>query len=587
MIIHHPSGYIIPSIHKLLNINKMTKKKSLFLILLFLMSFASNASTYYVSSLLGDDSNSGLTASLPWKTLDQINSFSFTSGDSILFKSSEEWRGQLIPQSGNSDSNIYYGSYDIGSLPIFLGSLEFNNTSDWINIGGNIWKCETSFDTDVGNIIFNNSSSVGNKKWIFDDLQSQGDFWYDLSTNEVSLYSVSNPTATYFDIELALRKDVVHFQNTNFVTFENLEIKYGGAHGFGGGNTSHISIKSCKICYIGGGDLNMDGSIRYGNGVEFWGNASDNIVEKCKIFEIYDTGLTNQNHTNAVTQHNISYSNNIIWNCGLSSFEFWNRPSTSITSGIYFENNTCLFAGGGWGVQRPDYSGIHVLIDSNPSQTDSIHIKNNIFYNAQRSIYAVEDDINGFINLDYNLLHQPNISDTLLVLFPTFVVYDYGDFNTYTSSTNKDRNSITGDPLFTDLLGLDFTLSNTSICIDAGDVVNVTDDFDDNPRPYNDAFDIGAFEYTAPLSIVEQDKQPNWIVYPNPAKSYVKIVCSENIRKQVNLLLIDSNGKLVLSKKKYNIGESININHLKSGTYYLISEDTNFEIIMTKVFILR
>lgn len=302
----------------------------------------------------------------------------FSPGDSILFKRNEIWRGQLLPQSGNLSNSIYYGAYSNGTNPTILGSLNFSNVSDWTNNGGNIWKCNTTFSTDIGNILFDNATSIGVKKWNLIDLQIQDDFWFDLTTNELSLYSTSNPASIYSEVELALRKDIINQQNKGYIIYENLSVKYGAAHGFGGGNTTNITIKACKISYIGGGDLNMNGTIRYGNGVEFWGNASNNTVEKCKIWEIYDTGLTNQNHTSTAMQQNIKYQNNIIWNCGLSSFEYWNRPSTSITSNIYFENNTCINAGYGWGVQRPDYHGIHILFDNNTAQTDTIYIKNNI-----------------------------------------------------------------------------------------------------------------------------------------------------------------------------------------------------------------
>ena len=171
--------------------------------------------------------------SSPWKTLNQVNSFSFSPGDSILFKSGEIWRGQLIPQSGNVSTAIYYGSFNTGPNPIFLGSLAFNTISDWTNTEGNIWRCTATFPTDIGNIIFDNSLSVGIKKWVFTDLQNQDDFWYDLNSNELLIYSTSNPATIHSEIELALRKDIIHYQNTNFATFEKLSLKYGGAHGFG------------------------------------------------------------------------------------------------------------------------------------------------------------------------------------------------------------------------------------------------------------------------------------------------------------------------------------------------------------------
>ncbi len=555
------------------------KIRIILIILTLLLTFNSNATTYYISISTGNDSNSGTLASLPWKTLNKVNSFSFSPGDSILFKRSEIWRGQLTPQSGNLSNRIYYGAYSNGTNPTILGSLNFSNLSDWTNIGGNIWKCNTTFSTDIGNILFDNATNVGVKKWNLIDLQIQDDFWFDLTTNELSLYSTSNPASIYSEIELALRKDIINQQNTGYIIYEYLSVKYGGAHGFGGGNTTNIAIKSCEISYIGGGDLNMDGTIRYGNGVEFWGNASNNTVEKCKIWEIYDTGLTNQNHTTTATQQNIKYQNNIIWNCGLSSFEYWNRPSTSTTSNIYFENNTCINVGYGWGTQRPDYHGIHILIDNNTAQTDTIYIRNNIIYNAKRSIYAVEDNINGFIELDYNVIYQSSPSDTLFVSFPSFTVYLYSGFPTYKITTQKDLNSLTGNPDFTNFSGNDFSLLSSSIAIDVGVNLNILDDFEGNSRPYNGIFDIGAYEYSNPLSIDDNELIRSIIIYPNPSNEYFRISFSGK-EKNYTLNLYNINGQKVISIEDYFTDKLINIKHLNSGIYW-VNLNKGSEIIET------
>ena len=71
------------------------------------LSFAKN---YYVDDIKGNDSNSGLTQIDAWKTLIKVNSVTFTTGDSVLFKRSGVWRGQLLPQSGTASGNIIYSS---------------------------------------------------------------------------------------------------------------------------------------------------------------------------------------------------------------------------------------------------------------------------------------------------------------------------------------------------------------------------------------------------------------------------------------------------------------------------------------------
>ena len=59
------------------------------------------------------------------------------------------------------------------------------------------------------------------------------------------------------------------------------------SHGLGGSNTHHIVIRDCDVAWIGGGHqfTGPDGKpIRFGNGIEFWENAYDNLVEGCRIW---------------------------------------------------------------------------------------------------------------------------------------------------------------------------------------------------------------------------------------------------------------------------------------------------------------
>ena len=87
-------------------------------------------------------------------------------------------------------------------------------------------------------------------------------------------------------------------------------------------------------------------------GVELWGGAHDHLVEGNRIWEIYDSALTNQNSSALVRQYNITYRNNFIRNAEYS-FEYWNHPETALTKNIRFVNNTCVDAGGGWAHARP------------------------------------------------------------------------------------------------------------------------------------------------------------------------------------------------------------------------------------------
>ncbi|VAW13014.1 hypothetical protein MNBD_BACTEROID01-365, partial [hydrothermal vent metagenome] len=324
---------------------------------LVFISLVTNAGTYYVSND-GNDSNSGNSPQNAWATIERVNSQPFQPGDKILFNRGGSWYGQLIPVSGSPSGHVTYGAYGSGSKPLLHQSVELGNAGDWVKTGSNTWSSVNTLPYDVGSIIFNDGQSFGSKKWSQGGLSSQGDFYYDTSDNKAKVYSASNPAVYYSKVRLALTKHIIEEQNRNYIIYENLALKYTGAHAIRGGNTHHIIVRGCDIAYIGGG-RHGSGQNRYGNGVEFWGEAHDNLVENCKIWEVYDAAVTNQS-TTSCTQENIIYKNNIIWDCEYS-FEFFNYPASSTTKNIQFINNTCLGAGYGWGhSQRPDPSGRHV-----------------------------------------------------------------------------------------------------------------------------------------------------------------------------------------------------------------------------------
>lgn len=540
-----------------------------YLYVAFILVFVSSsrftfASTYYVDNNSGSDLNSGLSPTSAWQSLIQVNAFTFLPADSILFKRTGQWRGQLFPQSGNATSQIVYGSYGTGTKPEFLGSLNKGNATDWVFDGSNIWHCVDTFVTDVGNMIFNTASSFGIKKWSSAGMTQQGDYWFDKTSYVLRMYSTANPATIYSDIECAIRLHIIDEDSMSYISYSNLSIKYGGSHGIGGGNTHHINISDCDISFMGGGDQDGINDIRFGNGIEFWGNAHDNLVERCRIWEIYDSGVTNQNNGSTVQQYNITYRNNIIWNCAMSSFEYFNHPATSITSNILFENNTCVNAGYGWGIQRPDPAGAHILFWWNDAINDSIVVRNNIFYNASRALIFI--DATTFplneLTINYNSYLQNNDS-AYFELYP--VRYDSVDFSIYQTNSGYDLNSIIADPLFVNYFGSDFHVTVSSPVINQGFATNNLTDFDNEVR-IPGSIDIGADEYYPNTSV--DDHQSNFhsvLIYPNPASEIITVI-ADSTKGQIQIF----NSIGVLIKETEITGTTqIDISDFQGGLYFI------------------
>ncbi len=419
-----------------------------------------------------------------WTTYMQFYRAKVTAGDARLTFYLGGGSNDIIPESiahgrGPSISGIPEGA------TFYLDSLSFAEYT-----GDNV------LTNDVGNIIFDGEASCGVKVWNQSDLNAQGKYWYDEQKHVLKLYSSKSPSIAYLDVECALRDHIIDQSNTSYVVYDNLALKYGGAHGIGGANTHHIIVRNCDVSYIGGGNI-FGGrqTVRYGNGIEFWANAHDNLVEKCRLWEIYDAALTNQATGPGVKQYNIYYRNNIIWNCEYS-FEYWNQNARSQTHHIYFENNTCAYAGYGWGnSQRPDPTGRHLCFYTSSAPAKDFYIRNNIFFETKRgnAFYASawpEKAITA-LRMDNNCWYQ---SEGVMIRFKDSS-YTMARFPAYQSEKGKEANSITELPRWVDAANGDFHLTEQSGCIDAGSDIGLTEDYEGNPIPNGTAPDIGAYEF--------------------------------------------------------------------------------------------
>jgi hypothetical protein len=350
-----------------------------------------------------------------------------------------------------------------GRITIFLGgALPAGATLDFQPVS---WKqirrdSSAELSVDVGNIIFDDGSAVGVKKWKPEDLQREGDYWYSGGTWQVKVYSKGNPAERHRSIELALRRHIVDQGGKSYVVYEGLALHNGAAHGFGGGDTHHIIIRDCDVAWIGGGHQftpPQGKPVRFGNGIEFWGNAHDNLVEGCRIWEVYDAALTNQGSAEDA-QINITYRDNVIWNCEYS-FEYWNRGPESTTRDIRFEHNTCVNAGFGWGhKQRPDPNGRHLMFYVNSARTTGVYVVGNIFCDATDSCLRLENDWTAGLTMDRNCWWQ-RTGVLMQFLRKPFTAVQFADFQ---KQSHLDAHSMVAEPGFVAAARLDFRLSPAS-----------------------------------------------------------------------------------------------------------------------------
>lgn len=316
--------------------------------------------------------------------------------------------------------------------------------------------------SDVGILILNGGEKWGVKKWKLDDLKNPLDYWYDAEKKRVFVACEGNPAARFKSVELALTRHIVDQGGRHDITYDGLAVRYGGAHGFGGGGTQRITIRNCDVYWIGGGlqFFQPNGNpVRFGNGIEFWAGGRDNLVENNRLWEIYDAALTNQGNGEGSDEINITYRNNVIWHAEYS-FEYWNHPEKSLTQNILFEHNTCVDAGYGWAhAQRPDINGGHLMFYHNSAATTNVVVRNNIFANSTEVCIRMENDWRKGLTLQNNLFYQ---KEKPVIRWQGGTFYAPADFARYQSELGMDTGSVLAEPQFADPTLHDYRLKPDS-----------------------------------------------------------------------------------------------------------------------------
>lgn len=373
-------------------------------------------------------------------------------------KLTPEWQGILVYMMKSADVETAALHFSLGGqIPGDGTTLDF--------IAEEICRADAShcqpIRKDVGILILDHGKEWGIKKWSLDELKKPLDYWYDGLNNRVFVAMSENPAKKYQSVELALTQHVINEGGVHDVIYDGLAVRYGAAHGFGGGSTKRLVIRNCDVYWIGGGLQHFNNSrpVRYGNGIEFWNGAEDHIVENNRIWEIYDAALTNQGSGDDSKQRNIVYRNNVIWNSEYS-FEYWNRPASAITENILFENNICVDAGFGWAHnQRPDPNGAHMMFYNNSAMTRNVVIRNNHFIRSTEVCMRMENDWTAGLTMENNIYWQES-KPVIRWIKNTWFDSSAKGFSEYREKSQLDKDSIFRKPVFRDEGKRDYRVTN-------------------------------------------------------------------------------------------------------------------------------
>ena len=408
------------------------------LVAIFVFGSFAWAATYYVDATNGNDDNDGQSPSSAWMTISKINNSSFAQGDSILFKRGETWNEQLsVPSSGSSGNPITFGDYGSDVKPIIDGE---ETRTYCINVGG---KDFITFQ----NLHLKNAGMTNLRGW-----------------------GARNITVEDVDLEYP-HKHNAYFGNGS----DNLVIRRCTFHHAAVEHGIYIDASDYPLVEYSVFHNNKRAGIKFNSGGGI-GDVKNPIVRYNTFYENNWGGISDYAGYGGKYYYNLFYSN-IGYSIGLDS-DWEGRDLPSMNNEIY--NNTIY--------QHANQSDSIVSVIN--GSTGHI-IKNNIIYRgSSTSDILIRIDADCSATLDHNAYYGVNLNNA-------FQWHEtlYSTLSSWQSASNQDAHSIASDPEFNNVNSHDFTLKETSPCIDAGLDAGLSTDMAGTPVPLGLAADIGAFEH--------------------------------------------------------------------------------------------
>ena len=344
----------------------------------------------------------------PAMSLDEVNGLGLHPGDRVLFERGGVWRGALHLKGGMAANPVVYGACGEGPAPMLTASVDASHPSDWREAGNGLWRLAVDVAEDIGAMWFDGEAAVGFKKDVLADVRDDLDFHTDKATRTTLLKSAANPATRFKSIELArgVHGVSVRGESREGIVFENLHVRGCGFHGFSASGVKGVVIRNCTFDRIGGGELYVtkDGvHVRFGNAIEFWGNAEDVRIESNRFDQVYDAALTHQCSAKGQVQRNLVWRGNRVRRSEYS-FEYWQQGEGAVTEDILVEGNVFEDAGYGFGHgQRWNPNAGHLILQDNTAATRDFVFRRNVFGRSADRGIRIFNDWHGALRFEENV----------------------------------------------------------------------------------------------------------------------------------------------------------------------------------------
>jgi hypothetical protein len=431
--------------------------------------------TYYVDADSGNDSNSGTSPSMPWRSLGKVNATTFQPGDAILFHAGSVWNGQLWPKgSGTSEAPIKidrYGAdrrkplingrgntvgtvyllnqphWQIRNLEVtntqtarnFLVGIKVHNTTggrlDGVTIAGNIVRDVNGFQ----------SGYYGQNGGIAVVADAPKSYWKGVRIENNTVYRVDRigifvgPTVQ----EGSVAGPWQAYAHTEDVVIQNNTIDDSGGDGILNFVTSNVVVQHNVVSNSGGRVINQDTFYpAYVNTASagIWSAVSDNTL--IQFNEVYnDTSVKDgQGYDIDLGSHSTYLQYNYSHN---------NRGGFVLICEIAEQGVDINDARIRFNISQNDKSGVFTLCGDYTKGPDHLDINNNTIYLGPGSTANVMRRYNGdtaygrayvYNNIFYTLGTNPYLA------LPN-TVFDYNTFyGKHNASEPRGGHRLTSDP---------------------------------------------------------------------------------------------------------------------------------------------
>ena len=537
-----------------------------------------HGNNFYIDSNQGDDNNEGNSPNNAWQSLDKINEYQFSPGDSIFLACGSTWIGQLSPKgSGANDLPIYLGSYNQGSKPLIdgngienRGALYLYNQSYW----------------EIENIeITNNAPTAGLRRGVEITGEECGIIRH-IHLKNLYIHHIKGTVGN--DYEVAKQTGGIFFMiKDNSITPSRF---------------NDVLVENCEISYCDNQGIVTQNDIRSYPGDESWhqrcftnfvfrGNTIHHISKNAMILRMLEGGLIEYNvcYTTATGTTGNTIFTRSSRDVVLQYNEGYDNRSTGHDGSLYdadLESPGCIFQ---YSYSHDNAHGLYwqctvqedtdVIVRYNISQNDKGYIfyvnypsngtdiyNNTVFVGSHRSPIIIKEGTlmggtrsytfrnNLIINMSNNARYEWVGSQYIT----NRIIENNLFYGNHPESEPDDSHKITSDPCLnnpgTATTGIEnlsgYTLLPNSPAIDAGINIDENGGYDYwGNETYVRKPDIGAHEFQGVPTLIENSysdyEHCSFKIYPNPLITSTEISFQLEKPDRVLIQIFDINGKMV------------------------------------------